>query len=89
MTDIEKWVMESLAKKLLDGKDLIYVYNDGSSPHYMKNWHFMGIYNGMARFYYGDGLGYEHEVNISRETLFKLQDKGFVRFSYGTLKYLH
>ena len=81
--------MESLAKKLLDGKDLIYVYNDGSRPHYMKNWHFMGIHDGMARFYYVDGLGYGHEVNIGRETIFKLQDKGFVKFSYGTLKYLH
>ena len=80
--------MEDLARKLLDGKDLIYIYNDGSRPHYMKNWHFVGIHDDMARFYYGDGLGYGHEVNMSRNSLFQLKEKGFVNYIYGVLKYL-
>lgn len=80
--------MEELARKLLEGKNLVYIYNDGARPHIMKNWHFMGIHDGMARFYYGGELGYMHEVNMTADSLFQLKDKGSVKYSCGTLKYL-
>lgn len=79
---------EKKARKLLEGKNLVYKYKDGSKPHYMIDWHFMRIVNGKALFYYGGFEHCAHEVYMSIESLKELETKRCVNYQYGVLMYI-